>query len=302
MKILSRQRKSVQLASALLVLFLSGCGQVEKPENPSKAKTWQPQGTVVAYVGNIPITLDQLDQEVRSYNDSTDNLEAKINTREQKIAFLNEELVRRYLLYLEAKSKGLDKQPKNQELLRNLEVNILASQILHDEIGNLSASSSEIEEFYNTFKDQYRQDEERKIREVVLDSEADAKDVLIELLKGADFSTLAVQRSKAQSGASGGDLGFIKKGKRGADYARFDEIAFSRSLEAGQLSTVFKEKNSYYIIKVEAIRGGQVKALSEIWEEIKKNVLFLKQQQKLKDIISGLSKKTKITVYQDLIK
>ncbi len=300
-----RKNPSVPLACVLLFLSLclSGCEQVDKKlKISSKAKSWQPQGTVVAYVNDLPITLEQLEQEIRSYNESTDNPEAKINTREQKVAYLNEELVRRYLLYLEAKARGLDMQPKTQELLRNLQINVLASQILHDEIDNITVSSSETDEFYNTFKDQYRQEEERKIREIVLDSEPEAKDVLIELLKGADFAALATQRSKAPSAASGGDLGFIKKGKRGADYSRFDEIAFSRLLEAGQLSTVFKEKNGYYIIKVEAIKGGQVRGLSEVGDEIKRSVLFLKQQQKLKEITTGLLKKTKVTVYQDLIK
>ncbi|MDD5465661.1 MAG: peptidyl-prolyl cis-trans isomerase [Candidatus Omnitrophica bacterium] len=299
-----RKNPSVTLVCVLsvLFLFLSGCEQVKKLKVPSKAKSWQTQGTVVAYVSDLPITLEQLEQEIRSYNESTDNPEAKINTREQKIAYLNEELIRRYLLYLGAKARGLDEQPKTRELLRNLEINVLASQILHDEIDNITVTSSEIEEFYNTFKDQYRQEEERRIREIVLDGETEAKDTLIELLKGADFAALAAQRSKAQSASGGGDLGFIKKGKRGGDYARFDEIAFSRSLEAGQLSTVFKEKNGYYIIKIEAIKGGQVRALSEVWDEIKKNVLFLKQQQKLKEITAGLLKKTKVVIHQDLIK
>lgn len=299
-----RENPSVTLVCALsvLFLFLSGCEQVKKLKSPSQAKSGQPQGTVVAYVNDLPITAEQLEQEINTYNESTGNPEAKINTREQKVAYLNEELIRRYLLYLEAKARGLDNQPKTQELLRNLEINILASQILHDEIDNITVTSSEIEEFYNTFKDQYRQEEERKIREIVLDSEAEAKDTLIELLKGADFAALVTQRSKAPSAASGGDLGFIKKGKRGADYSHFDEIAFSRLLEAGQLSTVFKEKNGYYIIKIEAIKGGQVRAISEVWDEIKKNVLFLKQQQKLKEITTGLLKKTKVVVYQDLIK
>jgi len=301
---MKRENPSVTLVCGLAVLFLclSGCDQVKKLKIPSKTQSWRPSGTVVAYVNDLPITSEQLEQEIGTYNESVNNPEAKINTREQKIAYLNEELVRRCLFYLEAKARGLDNQPKTQELLRNLEIGILANQILRGEIDNLTVTSSEIEEFYNTFKEQYRQEEERKIREIVLDSEAEAKDTLIELLKGGDFAALAAQRSKAPSASAGGDLGFIKKGRRGADYSRFDEIAFSRLLEAGQLSAVFKEKNGYYIIKVEAIKGGQFRAISEVWDEIKKNVLFLKQQQKLKEITAGLLKKTKVTVYQDLIK
>ncbi len=284
---------------SVLLLFVYGCNKLK---TSSEIKSWQPQGTIIASVNDLPITLEQLNQEILNYNESTDNPEAKINTREQKIAYLNEELVRRYLLYLEAKARGVDKQPKTEELLRTIEINILAGQILRDEVENIAVSQAEIEEFYNNFKEQLRQEEERKIREIVSNNESEAKDILIELLKGADFTNLATQRSKAPSSSNGGDLGFIKKGKRGADYARFDEIAFSRSLEAGQFSTVFKDKNGYCILKVEAIKGGQPRTLAEVKDEIKKNVQFLKQQQKIKDITAGLLKKTKVAVYQDKIK
>lgn len=286
----------------MVVSAASGCEQIGKLSNPPKAKSWQAQGTVIASVNGLPITSEQLEQEIISYNEMTDNPEAKITTREQKLGYLNEELVRRYLLYIEAKAKGLDKQPKTEELLKNLEVNILAGQLLREEIENITVSDAEITEFYNTYKEQYRQEEERKIREIVLENEGEAKEILIELLKGADFAGLAVQRSKGASAGAGGDLGFIKKGKRGADYARFDEIAFSRSLEAGQISSVFKDKNGYYIIKVDAIKGGQVKSLFEVRDDIKKGVQYLKQQQKLKELTAGLMKKAKVTVNQELIK
>ncbi|MFH1191201.1 MAG: peptidyl-prolyl cis-trans isomerase [Candidatus Omnitrophota bacterium] len=298
------RRKSYLVWSVCLssILCLSGCKPVEKKKNPPEIKSWQPQGTVVANVNDLSITAEQLEQEILSYNESSDNSAPKIKTRGQKISFLNEELVRRYLLYLEAKSRGLDKQPKIQELLMNLEINILSSQIFRDEIGSISVTPAEIEEFYNTYKEQYRQEEERKIREIVLGTEAEAKDVLIELLKGVDFATLAMQRSKAQSASNGGDLGYITKGKRGADYSHFDEIAFSRLLEIGKISTIFKEKNGYYVVKVEGIKGGQIRSLFEVENEIKESILFFKQQERLKEITNGLLKKTKVVVYEDLIK
>ena len=217
------------------------------------------------------------------------------------MAYLNDELVRRYLLYLEAKARRVDEQPKVREMLRSVEINILANQLLQNEIGNLTVTSSEVEDFYNLYKDQYRQEEERKIREIMVGTEAEAKDVLIELLKGGDFAALATQRSRSASASAGGDLGFIKRGQRGPDFTGFDEIVFSRSLNIGQTSNIFKGKDGYYIIKLEVIKGGQARLLSEVWDEIKRNVLFLKQQQKLQDITNGLLKKTKVTIYDNKI-
>jgi len=294
----------------ILVLFLClgicsfssiGCEKLEGLKIPYK-KDIPVQGTLIAKVGDLPITLEQLDLEIQNYNALTENPAAKITTREQKIAYLNEELIRRYLLYFEAKAKRLDEQPKVQEQLKMVEVNILASQLAQDAISNLTVTSSEVEDFYNLYKDQFQQEEERKIREIVVDDEATAKDILIELLKGTDFATLARERSKAASASNSGDIGFIKKGARGANFTRFDIVAFSSSLEVGQTSNIFKDKQGYYIVRVEGKKGGQARPLSEVWDEIKTSVLFLKQQQKLQEITGGLSKKTKVAIFEDKIK
>jgi parvulin-like peptidyl-prolyl isomerase len=281
--------------------FSIGCEKLEGLKIPYK-RNITVQGTLIAKVGDLPITLEQLEQEIQNYNALTDNPAAKITTREQKIAYLNEELIRRYLLYFEAKTKGLDQQPKIQEQLRIVEINILASQLAQDEISSLTVTSSEVEDFYNLYKDQFQQEEERRIREIVVDDEAAAKDALIELLKGTDFATLARERSRVASAANGGDSGFIKKGARGPNFTRFDIVVFSPSLEVGQASNIFKDKDGYYIIKLEGKRGGQPKPLSEVWDEIKTNVLFLKQQQKLQEITGGLLKKTKVAIFEDKIK
>ncbi len=301
MDISRRKTGALFILVSLLLLFSVGCEKIEKL-TAQKNILQPPQGTVIAKVGNLYITAEQLDQEIQNYNQLMENPAARLSTREQKLAYLNDELIRRYLFYLEAKANGTDQRPKVQEILRNLEINVLASQVMQNEIGNITVTSSEVEDFYKLYKDQYQQTEERKIGEIAVDFEQEAKDVLVELLRGADFAAMAQQHSKAESAAKGGDLGFIKKGQRGPDFAAFDEVAFSRSLAAGQTSNIFKAKDRYYIIKVETIRGGQVRPLSEVWDDINKNVLFLKQQQRLQEITSGLLKKNKVVIYDDKIK
>ena len=300
-----RKRTALLFCSTVFIFFSFGCEKIDRISstyNPFK-KTFQPQGTVIAKVDDLYITLEQLDQEIQNYNLLMgDNLAAHFTTREQKITYLNQELIKRYLIYIVAKQKGLEEQPKVQEQLKIAQINIVANQLAQDEVSNLAATSSEIEDFYNLYKDQYQQEEERRILEIVVDDDTAAKDTLIELLKGADFATLAKERSKAKSAVNGGDLGFIKKGKRGENFTRFDTVAFSTSLDIGQTSNVFKDKDGYYIIKLEAKRGGQPRPLSEVWDEIKRNVLFIKQQQKLQEITGSLLKKTKIVVFEDKVK
>jgi len=289
-----------------LFLLLSGCEKLSEIKFVSKIipkkEVFSVKGTIIAKVNDMPITLELLEQEIANYNQLVNVPEARLTTQEQKLAYLNEELIRRYLFYQEAKARGLDKKPETRELLKNLEINLLANQLLQSEIESILVTSSEIEDFYNLYKEQFRQEEERRIREIVLDTETEAKEVLIELLKGADFARLAQERSRAESSTRGGNLGVIKKGQRGSDFLRFDEVAFSPSLGVGQISNIFKDKAGYYIVKVEEIKGGQTRPLSEAWDEIKTNVLFLKQQQRYQELTNRLLKDAVVIVYKEKIK
>ena len=292
-----------------LSLFLGailGCGKLGLPagrkiELKMSPQASQPKGPIVAKVNNISIGLDDFNQEVDMYNANVpaDKPESKITTREKKINYLKNETVRRTLLYQNALDKGLD---RNEDVIRVLEktkMDLLVLQLIKDVTQKVDVSSKEIEDYYNTYKEQLKEPEERQIREIVLASEQDAKDILIQLLQGADFATLAKDRSRSASAKDGGDLGFIKKGVKPT---QFDAVAFSDSLEVGKISSIFKGPDGYYIIRLEAKRGGKQKPLSEMWDDIKRGLTFLKQQQVVEELIGKLSREAKIEINEGEIK
>jgi len=45
-------------------------------------------------------------------------------------------------------------------------------------------------------------------------------------------------------------------------------------LEVGKISSIFKTTDGYSIIKLEGKRGGKLKPLSEMWDDIRRNLLF----------------------------
>ncbi|MCJ1883184.1 peptidyl-prolyl cis-trans isomerase, partial [Pseudomonas nitroreducens] len=57
-------------------------------------------------------------------------------------------------------------------------------------------------------------EQEVHARHILVETEAQAKDIIAQLNKGADFAKLAGQLSKdkGSAGANGGDLGWFKKG------------------------------------------------------------------------------------------
>jgi peptidyl-prolyl cis-trans isomerase C len=283
-----------------VVAAIAGCDQLASFTASAPVK---PQGTIIAKVDSYYITQEQLDKEIENLNAMNSlyfNTEAKKFTKEEKTSFLNETLIPRYLLFKAARQQKIDQQPASKEALFNYEVQVLSEEYLKRETGNITATNPEIEEFYNTYKDRFTQSEERRVREIMVPTEDEAKEILIDLLKGADFAATAQARSKAESAAKGGDCGYIKKGQLGGDYMRFSDTAFS--LDKAQISPVFKDKKGFYLIRIDDIKGGQSTPLNEVWDQVKNAVVYIKQQQKLQELKDALSKKSKIEVYQEKVK
>ena len=306
---MSKINKVLILISA--VSLLAGCDKIfpakkKTPESKpaSTVKISSPlevKGTVIAKVNNQPITLEELNSEIESYNKEipADQPNEKIDTRDKKIAYLKNEMVRRVILAQAAQDKGLDRKEDVVKALDNFKQSILVAELIRQETETVEVASKEIEDYYNASKDQLKEPEERQIREIVVAGESEAKDILIELLKGADFSGLAQSRSTAASRDKGGDLGYIKKGVKSP---KFDDMAFSSTLDVGKFSNYFKAAEGYYILKLEAKREGKVKSLSELWDDIKTGLTFLKKQQKIEELISKLSSSAKIEVIESAIK
>lgn len=290
----------------MAVVVLAGCEKLfpKKPAKDTVSVAPAPlevKGTLIAKVNNQPITLEELSEEVEGFNKyvPADKPDQKIDTRDKKIDYLKNEMVRRVLLAQAAQDRGLDRKEELQKALNNFKQNLLVAELIKTETENIEVTSAEIEDYYNQYKEQLKEPEERRIREIVVAGESEARDILIELLRGADFAALAQSRSIAPSKNDGGDLGYIRKGLKSP---QFDEAAFSFSLDVGKTSNYFKGTEGYYILKLEAKREGKVKTLSDLWDDIKNGLKFLKQQKKVEDLISALSAKAKIEVIESAVK
>lgn len=290
------------------IFLLCGCDSLglTLPKKAAKAVSKSApaivtRGTVIGHVGEIPLTLEDMNQDIASFNEMMppDKPERKITTRDQRIDYAKNEMVRRALLYQEALSRGLDKDEEIAAVLDKTKMELSVVKLMKDETDKIDATAKEIEDAYNTYKEQLKEPEERNVREIVVSTEQEARDALVQLLQGADFATLAKEKSKASSSKDGGDLGFISKGK---NPAQFDAVAFSEQLEVGKTSNIFKGHDGYYILKLEAKKGGKQRSLSEMYDDIKRTLILLKKQQKIEDLIIRLSKTSKVEINEGEIK
>jgi peptidyl-prolyl cis-trans isomerase C len=297
---------------ALLALFaLIGCDKIpflQKGTKPKKVTktSLAPGAKMVAVIGNFYLTNKDLNKEVESYNslvDAQGMTQSKLDTKEKKIAYLRNEIVRKYMLYQEALDRGLD---KNEDIASDIEyakMGLLVSELVRQELNKIEVTSKEIEDFYNKNKNELVEPEQRKILEIVTPTEDEAKQVYIELLKGTDFASLAKQYSKGPSASQGGDLGFVSlelDPKKRIRFDKFYEIAFT--LESGAVSNIFKSpEGTFYIVKIDTLKKPEPKSLSELWDNIKSWLLFEKQNKEIKELADRLAGETKVEIYEEKV-
>jgi peptidyl-prolyl cis-trans isomerase D len=158
-------------------------------------------------------------------------------------------------------------------------------------------ADSDLQQYYAENKDLYQVTERRRARHVLVETEAEAQQVLSELKTGADFAALATKRSKdTGSASSGGDLGFSD---RSAFVAPFADAVFS--MKQGELRGPVKTEFGYHVIRLDEIQAGRSKSFDEVRGEIEQTVradragdLFAEQQERIERQIEAGAKLDKL--------
>jgi peptidyl-prolyl cis-trans isomerase C len=107
-------------------------------------------------------------------------------------------------------------------------------------------------------------EEEVHARHILVAKEEDAKAIIAQLQKGADFATLAKSKSTDGSAKEGGDLGFFSHDEMVPEFA---DAAFA--MKPGEISKVpVKTQFGYHVIKVEERRKQDAPTFDQAKEAI----------------------------------
>ncbi|MFA0085226.1 peptidylprolyl isomerase [Vibrio sp. 10N.261.51.F12] len=133
--------------------------------------------------------------------------------------------------------------------------------------GNVDISDEQVTQYYNEHLDKYSTAEQRKVSHILIqgDDEAKAQAILDELNAGADFATLAQEKSDDFGSAEeGGSLGWIE---RDVMDPAFEEAAFALQ-NVGDRTQLVKSDFGYHIIQLDEIKASESKPLAEVKDEI----------------------------------
>lgn len=195
-------------------------------------------------------------------------------------------LVANEIIYQEAVKIGINRQPDyvaREELARR---ELMMNLYVQDFVSKNPVTDAEVKAAYDKFKAE-QSGKEYSARHILLGTEAEAKDVIAQLGKGADFAKLASEKSKDPgSKVKGGDLGWFSPA---AMVKPFSEAA-SKLTKGSFTKTPVQTQYGWHVIKLENVRDAQIPTLDSVKDRLTKQL----QQRKLESKITELRNKAKI--------
>lgn len=178
---------------------------------------------------------------------------------------LMDQLIANTLAEQQARREGLQNDPEVRKRLAEIERSILVQawevNLVRHETANQKATDEKLHQLYEQYLKHASGGEEVCARHILVPTEEEAKAIIAELKKGADFATLAKEKTSDPSGkTSGGDLGCFRKEDMVKEFA---DAAFE--LKKGEISqTPVKSQFGWHVIKVEDRRAAKPATFEEI--------------------------------------
>ena len=183
--------------------------------------------------------------------------------REYLVSFLADMM----LVAKAAEAKKIQDGADFKRRLNLARTKLLMEQFLQAE-AKTAVTDAAMRKVYEEAIGQMSKEPEVRARHILVETEDEAKTVLAELKKGADFAELAKSKSKDPGSADGGDLGYFTKDQM---VPEFSEVAFK--LDKGALSDPVKSQFGWHIIKVEDKRERQPPEFDKVKEQLETYVV-----------------------------
>lgn len=304
--------KAILTALAVLVV---GCARADRTN---------PAPSVLATVDGVQITLPQFKERLRLSRFGFDEISGAAPSEEAKIDLLSRMIQEEMYLHEAARLKISVTRAEVDERLgkissgygpsfgvtlrslgitpeeyrKGLERDIAVEKLLSSQVySKVMVTRDQTAAYIKENKKKLWRDKQVRVRQIVVESRAEARELLSKIKLGADFAALASGRSLSPDAASGGDLGWVKKGDMPPSF----ESAIWK-LKTGKTSGIIKTAYGYHIFKVEAVRKAgpftrreaEAAALKELCREM--------GEERFQKWLSQLKARTSVRVNYSLLR
>lgn len=300
---------SVLVSGFLAIVLVSGCSLAG--------------GKWVAKVNGENIPMNELDQRLAASKAlyEKQGVDFKSNQGKQMEAQLKSSILDRIvqgrIIAQEVRKQGLStSDPKVKQEEENLKKNFpdeahfrdaLKQQGMTEEellnflalyqkvTADVKVSDADVKKYFDDNKDQYGHPEQVKAKHILVKTEDEAKAIIAQLKAGADFTTLAKEKS-IEPGAkdTGGELGTFGRGEMDPD---FEKAAFSQPV--GTFSqTPVKSQFGYHVIFVEAHQQAVQPDFEKSKARVEEDALTAAKDKKFEAYANDLITKAKVEYAQ----
>jgi peptidyl-prolyl cis-trans isomerase C len=202
------------------------------------------------------------------------------------------EMVNQELLYSDAITEGMDNEDAFQGVLQATKVNLLKGYAFNKIIEDIKVEESELKSFYEENKAMFSQQESIQASHILVEEKDKAEMVLSKLNEGLSFEEAAKEYSTCPSKEAGGSLGEFGRGQM---VPEFEEAAFI--MEEGAISEPIKTQFGYHIIRLDKKNENKEPTFEEVKEEVQRQLLAKKQENKYTAKIDSLKEKYPVEIY-----
>jgi len=256
-------RHSVTLALAASLVAFATPVLAQQPAAPAKAA---PAAPAKAAAAAAPSGKDLFPKQYYDLLLKERLAQGQQDTPELRNA-LREELNTRELITREAKKKGLDKDPDIKTQMDLTSQTVLVRAYVADWVKAHPVSDDVLKKEYDVIKAQMG-DKEYKVRHILVENEAEAKDIIAALQKGEKFEKLAERSKDPGSKANGGDLDWNAPGNFVKPFS--DAMV---KLPKGKFTTQpVQTQFGWHVIEVDDIRDAKIPGFDEVKPQLQQRL------------------------------
>tara|TARA_E500000305_G_scaffold29739_1_gene22702 strand:+ start:3875 stop:4765 length:891 start_codon:yes stop_codon:yes gene_type:complete len=226
---------------------------------PVEQAAIDPATTIVATVDGEPVYLSeillQIQQLPQQYQQAP---------MEQIYPPMLDRVIDSRLIAKAAREAGIQDRAEVKARVEQAESGIISEVYMTDIVKDAVDEDALRKRYEETIKGDADAGEEVKARHILVANEDDAKAIIEELKKGADFAKLAAEKSTGPSGSSGGDLGYFTAD---AMVPEFSEAAFA--MKVGEFTEApVQTQFGWHVIKVEDRRAVQPPSFEQVQPQL----------------------------------
>lgn len=208
---------------------------------------------------------------------------------------LREIMITREVLAQEAKQREMDQTPEFKAQIAAMEQQLLITALFNQIIKEMEPTQEALQAQYEHLKEVSEKmgDKEYEVRHILVEDEAQAKEIIVKLDNGADFGEMAKEYSTdTGSKDNGGDLGWASPER----YVKPFSDAMVKLGKGQRSESPVKSNFGYHIIEVVDVRVKPFPPYEQVKDQLRKEMLTASRDE----LISKWRDEAKIEKVGDL--